>query len=379
MRKKLLPLLLLLSVSVLAGTPIRRNSSYEQYIDHYKAIAIEEMRKYGIPASITLAQGLLESGAGQSELAQRGNNHFGIKCHDWTGKKMYQDDDEKGECFRVYSDASESFADHSDFLRYRDRYKSLFNNEITDYKAWAYGLKAAGYATDPSYPVKLIKLVEDYHLYDYDKMKPGDFTTQSEPEEKSVKKSEDKPEKATVSKSKNNGASTAKMDKRGKKNRRVSRKGAQDEIEVMIPESPLSIEEPKKLTGNTAKETFSFSLTRQLYSVNGVPFIYSKEGETYASIASDYNLFLKEILRYNDDDYANRELTPGTIVYLQAKKSQTVRGLDKYISDEGGESLRDISQRFAVKLKDLCKMNGLSESYVTVPGDEINLRMPSGR
>ena len=142
----------------------------DDYIRKYSATAVREMYRSGVPASITLAQGLLESRYGQSELAVKGNNHFGIKCHDWTGKKMYYDDDAKGECFRVYASADESFRDHSDFLRYRDRYKFLFDYEVTDYKAWAHGLKKAGYATDPAYPSKLIKIIEDYQLYDYDTM-----------------------------------------------------------------------------------------------------------------------------------------------------------------------------------------------------------------
>ena len=125
----------------------------QSYIEKYSSLAVEEMYRTGVPASITLAQGLLESGNGQSRLAVKGNNHFGIKCHNtWTGAKVYHDDDRKGECFRKYDSPEESFRDHSDFLRYRDRYKFLFDLELTDYRSWAYGLKTAGYATDPKYP-----------------------------------------------------------------------------------------------------------------------------------------------------------------------------------------------------------------------------------
>ncbi len=145
-----------------------------QYIEDYKDIAMEEMRVYKIPASITLAQGILESSAGQGELTKKSNNHFGIKCHKgWNGGRTYHDDDEKGECFRVYDDPKESFKDHSLFLAERSRYQGLFKLKITDYKAWAKGLKSAGYATDPKYPNKLISLIENYHLYDYDKMVLG--------------------------------------------------------------------------------------------------------------------------------------------------------------------------------------------------------------
>ena len=155
---------LLLLVSMLVSAVPESSTPQKKYISQYAETAVREMYRSGVPASITLAQGLLESRYGQSPLAKEGNNHFGIKCHDWTGKKMYHDDDKRGECFRVYKSADESFRDHSDFLRYRDRYKSLFDNEITDYKAWAYGLKKAGYATDPAYPAKLIKKIGRAHV-----------------------------------------------------------------------------------------------------------------------------------------------------------------------------------------------------------------------
>ncbi|MBV1888474.1 MAG: glucosaminidase domain-containing protein, partial [Urechidicola sp.] len=141
-----------------------------QYIDMYSEIAMEEMRRYKIPASITLAQGILESSSGQSGLTTRSNNHFGIKCHrGWTGGKTYHDDDEKGECFRVYEHPEESFRDHSLFLAERTRYADLFKLKITDYKGWAKGLRKAGYATDKRYPEKLITIIETYDLYQYDK------------------------------------------------------------------------------------------------------------------------------------------------------------------------------------------------------------------
>lgn len=150
-----------------------RNASYAEvlsaYIDTYGDIAKQEMLQYGIPASITLAQGILESGAGRGELTQKANNHFGIKCHTaWTGEKVYHDDDEKGECFRKYKDAKYSFRDHSLFLTQRSRYQDLFKLRKDDYKGWAKGLKKAGYATDPKYPDKLIAIIEKNQLYRYD-------------------------------------------------------------------------------------------------------------------------------------------------------------------------------------------------------------------
>lgn len=156
-----------------AATKIKWNQAYQNYFNKYKNIAIREMQRYGIPASITLAQGVLESAAGNSRLATVANNHFGIKCHDWTGPTIAQDDDEQGECFRVYGSAIESYEDHSKFLRGRKRYNSLFQLAITDYRGWAHGLKQAGYATNPVYANSLIDIIELYRLYEYDTMKPN--------------------------------------------------------------------------------------------------------------------------------------------------------------------------------------------------------------
>ena len=147
-----------------------RNKQYESYIKQYRDLAVEEMKKYRIPASITLAQGLLESGAGQSTLARKSNNHFGIKCgSDWRGKTVSHDDDERGECFRAYKHPKQSYEDHSKFLANRPRYASLFKLDITDYKGWARGLKKAGYATNPRYAEQLIGIIELYDLHKYDK------------------------------------------------------------------------------------------------------------------------------------------------------------------------------------------------------------------
>ena len=147
----------------------RRNARYNEYIRKYAPLAVEQMKKYKIPASITLAQGLLESGAGQSTLARRSNNHFGIKCHNtWRGRKVYHDDDARGECFRAYRKVEDSYEDHSKFLASGARYAFLFKLKQTDYKGWARGLKKAGYATDRSYANRLITIIEDYDLYKYE-------------------------------------------------------------------------------------------------------------------------------------------------------------------------------------------------------------------
>ena len=159
-----------MSFMAIAAPPRKRNAVYEAYIEKYKDVAIFHMKKYKIPASITLSQGLLESGAGLGSLTQKSNNHFGIKCHnDWNGERVTAADDTPNDCFRKYKKAEESFDDHSRFLTEKKRYSSLFLLDITDYKGWASGLQKAGYATDKAYANKLIKLIEDYELYQYDR------------------------------------------------------------------------------------------------------------------------------------------------------------------------------------------------------------------
>jgi hypothetical protein len=318
--------ILTLFCALLAFT-LGAQSVQQQYIDKYAPVAVAEMHRSGVPASITLAQGLLESGFGRSTLATQGNNHFGIKCHsNWKGATMRADDDRRNECFRSYKSAEESFRDHSDFLRYSDRYKFLFDLDRTDYKGWAYGLKQAGYATDPAYASKLIKYIEDYNLSRFDTLSAAE--------------------------------------------------------EVELPPPPLKIEEPVLVSASSASavnmkadELYRFSLSRQLYAKNGVPFVYASEGETYASLAKSYHLFKCEILSFNDAR-KDRRLTAGEVVYLQAKKKAAPAGLDKYIVAEDGEALRDICQRFALKEKAVRKLNGFSKlgEVRLREGDEIKLR-----
>ncbi len=158
------------------GTAGAQNNRYQQYIDQYHDIAIQQMLKWKIPASITLAQALLESAAGHSTLATQGNNHFGIKCHGWQGRKVYRDDDLANECFRAYDSPYDSYEDHSRFLATGQRYRSLFNLRITDYEGWARGLKAAGYATSPTYAQSLIDIIRRYNLSQYDHARSYDHT-----------------------------------------------------------------------------------------------------------------------------------------------------------------------------------------------------------
>ena len=310
-----------------------QKSPQEKYIERFASLAVEEMYRSGVPASITLAQGLLESRYGLSDLAAKGNNHFGIKCHNnWQGGRMYHDDDAKGECFRKYDSPEQSYRDHSDFLRYRDRYKFLFDYDVTDYKAWAHGLKKAGYATDPAYSSKLIRLIEEYELHEYD-LKPD-----KKSDRKSRKKAKDK---------------------------------ADEQVNDVLPEPPLQIEAPRRMAEDQ-RHVFRFNVAREVYVRNGVPYVLSVEGDTYEGLAASNNLFLREILKFNDLSGAER-LLPGTVVYLQPKKNQGVKGLEKHVVEEG-DSMRDIAQRYGIKLARLYKINGMSPTDVMREGDIITLR-----
>lgn len=337
-RTFIISLFLCLTASA-ALPPDGQKSPQEKYIEQFASLAVEEMYRSGVPASITLAQGLLESRYGLSDLAAKGNNHFGIKCHNnWQGGRMYHDDDAKSECFRKYDSPEQSYRDHSDFLRYRDRYKFLFDYDVTDYKAWAHGLRKAGYATDPAYPSKLIRLIEEYKLHEYD-LKPVTFA---------------------------DGAR-----KSGKKSGRKPKDKAGEQVSAVIPEPPLQIEAPKRMA-DEQRHVFRFNVGREVFVRNGVPYVLSVEGDTYEGLASSNNLFVREILKFNDLSVAER-LVPGTVVYLQPKKKQGVKGLEKHVVEEG-DSMRNIAQRYGIRLAKLYKINGMSDADVLREGDIIKLR-----
>ena len=280
--------------------------SRQEYIDIWKDEAVFQMHQYGIPASITMAQGILESGDGNSYLAQQANNHFGIKCHEWTGAKVYKDDDAKNECFRKYPSASDSYTDHSKFLVERSRYESLFQLKTNDYKGWANGLKKAGYATNPAYAELLIELIEKNKLYELDQ----EVVAQKKKVAKDVKK-----EEAVV-------ASTA---------------SSKHQVKV---------------------------------SANNIKYIVAKKDDTYAGIALAHQMGMWQIYKYNDiseDDI----LKIGDVIYLQPKrnKAKDLQHIAKH-----GETLKDVSQQYGVKLKKLQKRNKLSGNPVLNAGQKIVVR-----
>ena len=310
-RNLLLSLVLLVTgYSLMYGQKLTR----AQYIEKYKDLAIETMHSHGIPASITLAQACLESSDGNSDLARTANNHFGIKCHsDWTGKKFYKKDDDHGKsCFRHYSRVLDSYKDHSDFLRYRERYESLFDLDITDYKGWAHGLKKAGYATDPAYAQKLITIIEDYRLFQYDSP-------------------------------------------------------------AVLPPSPSLLMQVEEYIPASTSPLYKYSALRTIYTKNGIPYIVASECDSYESIAKEYNLFTCELLSFNDLR-KSQPIETGTVVYLRVKKNSAPKYLDVHIAEDG-ETYYSISQKYGIKLKKLLKYNNQTlKNNKLREGDTVYLR-----
>ncbi len=289
----------------------------EEYIEKYKEVAIKKMKEYHIPASITLAQGVLESGSGNSRLARKANNHFGIKCHnDWHGKKFYMDDDEKHECFRKYPKAADSYRDHSKFLTQRGRYSFLFEYDITDYKKWAYGLKKAGYATNPRYPQLLIKIIEKYHLDQYDKEALG------------------------------------KQKKRKKKIK-------------THPEGAIPTISAFKVSGTSATG-------RKIFINNKRKLILARQGDTYQKIAAEFEIYTWQLYKYNEVSRKHKIVT-GEIVYLEKKKAKAGKKY-KYHHIRQGESLHDVAQLYGMRLSKLLKMNNLPKGISVPVGTEVRVR-----
>lgn len=297
-------------------------STREQYINQYKEIAIREMQLYGIPASIKLAQAVLESGAGRGELAQKANNHFGIKCKgEWQGEHYFKDDDAPNECFRKYKDAESSFRDHSLFLTTRDRYKNLFRLPITDYKGWARGLKEAGYATNPAYAERLIKIIEDHQLYLIDQGVPWP-----------PRKDEPAPVIAENTK-------------------KVDTLPAQ--LEVFHPEFVASSTEG-----------------RQIFKNNGVKYIVTKPGDNIVDLAREFDLYTWQIYEYNDLP-RDEVVKPGQIVYLSRKKRKAEE--DFYVV-KPGETMHSISQKFGIRLQRLYDLNHMNYGSEPASGDTLWMR-----
>lgn len=312
--KKLFVFILFIVIQFTAYSQKTRISRTE-YIAKYSDWAVSEMKRTGIPASITLAQACFESDDGNSWLSREANNHFGIKCHNtWTGNKIYQDDDEKNECFRKYTSAKESFEDHSDFLVNMKRYASLFQLNSRDYKGWAEGLKEAGYATNPKYPERLIKIIEDNKLYEFDKGK---------------------------SYHRNNIDTT--NTKHNYKRQKLN-----------------------------DVDNFSFTSSgREIKLNNRIKYVLAKTGDTPDALAKELDIFTWQLLRYNDltNDSILRQ---GQLIYIQPKRNKAEFGKNTHTVKDG-ETLYTISQLYGVKVKKIMKKNNLNSDSINI-GAVLNLR-----
>ncbi len=282
----------------------------ELYIQKYKDLAVEHTVEYSIPASITLAQGILESGSGESDLAVESNNHFGIKCHrDWEGDRSYYDDDEENECFRKYKSASESYLDHSLFLKNKPRYSELFSLNITDYKGWAKGLKKAGYATDPNYANNLIRIIEKYYLYDFDKLKKN---KKKKNEKVMSKNSTEKPVLKYLIETYNNVPYII-------SNSNDSYKSIADDFGIWVSEL-LKFNDINDSTLINLNQNQRIYIKPKRRSNSNPSFHVVTSGQTIWEISQLYAVKLSSIYKKNPL-FIDREVRKGDIIYLKNKKN----------------------------------------------------------
>ncbi len=312
---------LLLGMGVVLVSAAQERMTAAQYIAGFKDIAMSEMRRTGIPASIKLAQGLLEAEMGNSNLVKRSNNHFGIKCKtEWTGESVSHDDDEKGECFRKYNNPEDSYRDHSDFLRTRERYASLFNLRPGDYKGWAYGLKKAGYATNPRYPQMLIYNIEKYNLQQYDEIVINSPAESPAPEKMEIDEPADEPETEVLTAGTNEVESAA-------------------DYKVK---------------------------TRR----NGLNAVFASRGTSLLAIATVHQVPLTRLLEYNDLK-KDGLLQEDSWIYLERKSKESSQSTHTAVS---GETLSDISQSHGVQLSRLVDYNNKSPEEPLAAGTLIHLK-----
>jgi len=328
-RSHLILFLILISLAACSvkkpATSVQSSNGWvDKYINQYKDLSMSEMRRTGIPASITLAQGMIESDYGRSRLATEGNNHFGIKCHNtWKGPTISHHDDRRNECFRKYRKAEESYFDHSDFLTSTSRYGFLFELDEKDYKGWARGLKKAGYATNPDYANMLIRKIEEYELWRYDLGKNTLPKTVTKPD--TVKKAG------------------------------ISSSGSQDSY-------------PKQANDNFAVP----GRVSRIKENNRIQYIIVNETDTKEGIEKEFGLLKWELSRYNEIDY-DLKIVPGQILYLQPKRDKAEPGQEIHTVVRG-DTMYSISQRYGIKLKPLYELNRMDQGAEPQEGSRIWLR-----
>ncbi len=287
-----------------------------EYIQTYKYIAIAEMRESGIPASIKMAQAILESGFGNSELAVNANNHFGIKCHGWHGLTYSYTDDEPDECFRKYDDPVQSFYDHTLFLTNRPRYSFLFDYNMMDYEAWAYGLSRAGYATNPRYPQLLINLIREHDL--------------------------------------------ARLDRKAM--------DAGFVVADHVPENQL-VKQPAKVSRSSNTTDVAFR-QREYGTYNRIKYIVASQGDTPQSLERELDIRAWQIRRYNDLEN-DKDMQPGQKVFLQPKRR---KGGAEYHIAQANDSMASISQQYGIRIENLYRRNNMIYGMEPIMGQKILLR-----
>ncbi len=321
------------------------------YIQQYSELAIQEMIRTGVPAAITLAQGLLESQSGESDLVKKSNNHFGIKCKpEWTGAKTYHDDDQRGECFRVYPNADASYIDHSNFLRTRSHYDFLFKLNPTDYEAWAYGLKKAGYATASNYPNKLIKLIQENQLDQYNvrAMNLMNSVTQ-----------QNKP----IHTMETNGITAQPVEQNTMNN-------------TILPINENNIEEKEAIENDKPSNTNTVNPSKKLlypegiFMINQCKVIYANEGVSLLAIANQYDITLSKLLEYNEL-YHTEILNQDQLIYLEKKQK---KGITDFHIVKEGESLYYIAQVEGIRLENLLQFNNYTKTAIPLVGHKLYLK-----
>lgn len=342
-------LFLLVSLLVLSKFSAQTWATEDQYIQKFAQYAVEEMEKYKIPASITLAQGLLETGGGQSRLAQEGKNHFGIKCkEDWTGKTMKHTDDAPNECFRVYEDPRQSYEDHSIFLSTRKYYTKLFNLDMKDYKAWAYGLKKAGYATNPRYASILIGKIERYKLYEYDNTSSKEVlyaVLRMYPDLKDDRSfmARLEPSRTTVIK--------------------------KDPVTVSVPYKQTSFaQQEKRVERIKSKAEILNSILIRSHPNDGLKYIIIPEDTNVQFIAKKFRVSESRLTKWNELE--SDVLKKNDIVFLESKNSD---GNTSTYKVTAGEDMHDIAQKFGIKLHKLYAKNRMDEGQQPSAGQLMYL------
>ncbi|NCT93456.1 MAG: LysM peptidoglycan-binding domain-containing protein [Chitinophagaceae bacterium] len=343
----------------------------EQYINAYKEIAIQEMVRTGVPAAIKLAQGIVESQFGESDLAKESNNHFGIKCKtEWTGARTYHDDDARGECFRVYSSVADSYRDHSDFLRTRPHYAFLFNLDPTDYAAWATGLKKAGYATSNTYPQRLKKIIEDYELNQYSiqgvaRMKNG--TTNQPLVDNTVATPQPLPitkDTATTIPA-TNLALTEKVQTQNIVQPESNNETAVDTIQDTNTAVSLPVPDVKPAKNSP--------YPKGIFTINHTKVIYAEQGISLLALANQYDISLSRLLEFNElPDMDILDTDRLLFIERKQKKGST----DTHIVTTG-ETLHDICQKEGIRLESLLEYNKLKKDASLSAGQQLYLRVVS--